>query len=55
MLSRFFIQRPIFSTVLSIVIVVVGFVSMNALPIAEYPAISPPSTDTSAVHSNTHA
>jgi HAE1 family hydrophobic/amphiphilic exporter-1/multidrug efflux pump len=40
--SRFFIDRPIFAAVLSIVIVVVGLVSLKALPIAQFPEITPP-------------
>jgi multidrug efflux pump subunit AcrB len=40
--SRFFIERPIFASVLSIVIVVVGLVSLTALPIAQFPEITPP-------------
>jgi HAE1 family hydrophobic/amphiphilic exporter-1/multidrug efflux pump len=39
---RFFIDRPIFSSVLSIIIVVVGLVAMHALPIAQFPQITPP-------------
>ena len=37
-----FIDRPIFASVLSIVIVVVGLVAMQALPIAQFPQITPP-------------
>lgn len=40
--SRFFIERPIFASVLSIVIVVVGLVSLLNLPIARFPNIIPP-------------
>jgi multidrug efflux pump subunit AcrB len=40
--SRFFIERPIFASVLAIVIVVVGLVSLAALPIAQFPEITPP-------------
>ncbi|SCY47814.1 hydrophobic/amphiphilic exporter-1, HAE1 family/multidrug efflux pump [Nitrosospira sp. Nl5] len=39
---HFFIDRPIFASVLSIVIVVVGLVSLKALPIAQFPQITPP-------------
>jgi multidrug efflux pump len=39
---RFFIDRPIFASVLSIVIVVVGLVSMQSLPVAQFPEITPP-------------
>jgi hydrophobe/amphiphile efflux-1 (HAE1) family protein len=40
--SHFFIDRPIFATVISIVIVVVGLVSLQILPIAQFPEITPP-------------
>lgn len=40
--SRFFIDRPIFATVLSIIIVVVGLVALRSLPIAQFPEITPP-------------
>ena len=42
MSSRFFISRPIFSSVISIVIVIAGLVAAQVLPIAQYPQISPP-------------
>ncbi len=42
MSSRFFIERPIFASVLSIVIVVIGLVALINLPIAQFPDISPP-------------
>jgi HAE1 family hydrophobic/amphiphilic exporter-1/multidrug efflux pump len=38
----FFIDRPIFASVLSIVIVLVGLVSLHVLPIAQFPEITPP-------------
>src|SRR5476649_265744 len=38
----FFIDRPIFSTVLAIIITIAGAVSLSALPIARYPQITPP-------------
>jgi multidrug efflux pump len=41
--SRFFIDRPIFAAVLSIVITLAGFVAVWTLPIAQYPQITPPS------------
>jgi multidrug efflux pump len=41
MFSRFFIERPIFATVLSLFIVVAGLVSVTALPVAQYPNITP--------------
>src|SRR3954463_7722038 len=43
MLSHFFIERPIFATVLSALIVIAGGVAVVNLPVAQYPAITPPS------------
>ncbi len=42
MFARFFIDRPILSTVLSVVIVIVGLVALQGLPIAQYPNVVPP-------------
>jgi multidrug efflux pump len=41
MFSRFFIERPIFATVVSLIIVIAGLVSMNFLPVSQYPTITP--------------
>ena len=41
-LSRFFIDRPIFATVISIVIVIVGAIAYYTLPVAQYPEVVPP-------------
>jgi multidrug efflux pump len=41
MFSRFFIERPIFATVIALIIVIAGFVAMKALPVAMYPTITP--------------
>jgi multidrug efflux pump len=41
-LSEFFVDRPIFATVLSIVIVIVGLIALWTLPVAEYPEVVPP-------------
>lgn len=43
MLSHFFIDRPIFASVLSIILVVGGLVAMVNLPVAQFPEITPPS------------
>ncbi|PKO89139.1 MAG: hydrophobe/amphiphile efflux-1 family RND transporter [Betaproteobacteria bacterium HGW-Betaproteobacteria-10] len=40
--SRFFINRPIFASVISIIIVIAGLVASRVLPIAQYPQIAPP-------------
>lgn len=42
MFSKFFIERPVLSNVLSIVIVLIGLVAMVSLPIAQYPNVVPP-------------
>ncbi len=48
MLSLFFIRRPIFAAVISIVIVVLGVVALVNLPIARYPDLAPPTISVSA-------
>src|SRR5512146_906570 len=50
MISHFFIDRPIFATVLSIVLVIVGGVALLKLPIAQYPEVAPPSIQVSAIY-----
>src|SRR6266478_5255419 len=40
--SHFFVDRPIFAAVISIIVTLVGFISFRALPVAEYPEIAPP-------------
>ena len=40
--SHFFIDRPIFAAVISIVFVILGAVAVGRLPIAQYPDIAPP-------------
>src|SRR5437660_7150892 len=47
MFSHFFIERPIFASVLSIVITLAGAVAALMLPIAQYPQITPPSINVS--------
>jgi len=50
MFSKFFIHHPIFASVVSIVIVILGLVAMVTLPVARYPEISPPAISVSAVY-----
>ncbi|GGE08573.1 multidrug efflux RND transporter permease subunit [Polymorphobacter glacialis] len=47
-LSRFFIDRPIFAAVISILIVLVGIVAYPTLPVAQYPEIAPPTISVTA-------
>ncbi len=55
MSSKFFIERPIFSSVISIVIVIAGLVTLLGLPIAQYPEITPPTVQVSAVYPGANA
>ncbi len=48
MFSKFFINRPIFSTVVSLLILLAGIVSITMLPIEQYPDLTPPSVQVSA-------
>jgi multidrug efflux pump len=54
-LIRFFIDRPIFAAVLSIMIVLVGSLALFTLPITQYPEIAPPTIMVSAVYSGANA
>jgi multidrug efflux pump len=47
LLSRFFIDRPIFATVLSVVITLIGWIARMNLPMAQYPRITPPGVSVS--------
>ena len=46
----FFIDRPIFASVLSIVITLAGVVSVLRLPIAQYPDVTPPTVLVTAIY-----
>ncbi|HUP93838.1 MAG TPA: multidrug efflux RND transporter permease subunit [Burkholderiales bacterium] len=46
--SRFFIERPIFASVLSIIITLAGLVSSTVLPVSQYPEIAPPTVTITA-------
>ena len=50
MLSRFFIDRPIFAAVISLFLVLAGLAAMRSLPIAQYPEIAPPVVTVQAVY-----
>ena len=55
MFSKFFINRPIFATVLALLIVVAGLVTLNILPVAQFPEITPPTVQVSAVYPGANA
>ena len=49
-MAKFFIERPIFAWVIAIFIMVVGAVSITQLPVAQYPAVAPPTIQISAAY-----
>ena len=53
--SKFFIERPIFATVLSLLLLVAGGVSLLVLPIDQYPSITPPTVQVTAVYPGANA
>ena len=55
MFSRFFINRPIFASVLSIVIVLAGGIALATLPVAQYPEIAPPTVEVFASYPGANA
>src|SRR3982750_2884930 len=55
MFSRFFINRPIFASVLSIVIVLGGTIALFTLPVAQYPESAPPTVEVSAFYPGANA
>ena len=55
MFSRFFINRPIFATVLAVLMVIGGALCVFTLPIAQYPDITPPTVSVSAVYPGANA
>ena len=55
MIADTFIRRPVTAIVISIVIVVVGLLAMNSLPIGQYPEISPPTVNVTAIYTGADA
>ena len=49
-MSRFFISRPIFAAVISIVITLAGLIASQVLPVAQYPEIAPPTVTITATY-----
>jgi hydrophobe/amphiphile efflux-1 (HAE1) family protein len=54
-ISRFFINRPIFAAVLSIIVTLSGAIALLSLPIAQYPDIAPPTITVSAIFPGANA
>lgn len=55
MFSRFFIHRPVFAWVISIVIMLAGALAITSLPIAQYPDVAPPSVSINATYTGASA
>ena len=55
MFAGFFIQRPVFSTVTSLVIVIAGAVCIPLLPIAQFPELAPPTIAVSSFYVGANA
>lgn len=54
-MSRFFIERPIFASVISFAVIIAGLVSLRNLPIAQYPDIAPPTIQVQAIYPGANA
>jgi multidrug efflux pump subunit AcrB len=54
-LSEFFIDRPIFATVISVIITLVGAVALFTLPVAQYPEVTPPTVQVTALYPGANA
>jgi HAE1 family hydrophobic/amphiphilic exporter-1 len=52
---KIFIQRPVLSTVISVIIVILGVLGLIALPISQYPDIAPPTVQVSASYAGANA
>ncbi len=55
MIARFFVDRPVFATVISVVIVLAGLVAAFTLPIAQYPEVTPPTVLVTASYPGANA
>ena len=54
-MADFFIKRPIFAIVISLMIVILGIISAFQLPVAQYPQISPPTVSVSTTYTGANA
>jgi multidrug efflux pump subunit AcrB len=55
MIARFFVDRPVFATVISVVIVLAGLVARYTLPVAQYPEVTPPTVLVTASYPGANA
>ena len=54
-MAQFFIDRPIFAWVLSIIVMLAGVMSIRTLPLEQYPDIAPPRVSISAIYTGASA
>src|SRR5881394_815089 len=54
-MSEFFIRRPIFAIVISILMVILGFITLRGIPISQYPEIAPPMIQVTASNNGANA
>ena len=55
MISKFFIDRPIFAIVISLLISIFGLLAIATLPVAKYPQVTPPQVRVSATYIGANA
>lgn len=55
MFSRFFVRRPVFAWVISILIMMAGIMAIRTLPVAQYPDVAPPSVKIKATYTGASA
>jgi multidrug efflux pump len=55
LLAEFFVDRPIFATVISVIIVLAGGVAVFTLPVAQYPEVTPPTVQVTAFYPGANA
>ena len=54
-MSRFFIERPIFATVLALAIMIAGGITLQVLPVSQYPEIAPPTVEVKTTYPGANA
>ncbi|MDH5213112.1 MAG: efflux RND transporter permease subunit, partial [Gammaproteobacteria bacterium] len=54
-MAEFFVRRPIVAMVIAIIMVLIGLLAMNSLPIAQYPEITPPMVSVTASYTGANA
>ena len=55
MFSKFFIERPVFASVVAIIISLAGTIALYSLPVEQYPNLTPPTVSVSATYTGADA